>query len=399
MERLLVALLFAFFSVQGANAQGLRQAVESAWSRNAELTALDAQRQAVTARQRAAASWIPNPPNLSASYIGDRLGRNRGFHEVEVEIGVPVWLPGESTASRRVADAEMARLEAQLVAQRLVVVGEVREAYWNFVAAQAQLAAALRRHEAATATVRDIARQVRAGQSARTEHLTAQAEAADAESAVQEQEAAKQEAQLQYSALVGREPQEGWSESLRTGAAAAGLEAHPRLVSLRRAIEVAQAELRLAQVQDRDSPEIGLIGRLERGDRDEPFNRIVGARVRIPFATEARNAPRITRAQAELTRAIAEHQSAERQIRLEIDRARLALTTATSQQTLTSQRLEAVGQQVARLQRAYRAGEVAFSELLRSRLGLFDADLARARARVAALRAQSMMNQASGIEP
>jgi outer membrane protein, heavy metal efflux system len=391
-----VATLLVVSISSEAGAQSLRQATEAAWSRNAERQALEAQRNAALARRRAADSLIPAPPSLTASYVTDRPGRNLGRHEVEAEFSVPVWLPGEGRASRRVGDSELARLDTQLAAQRLATAGEVREAYWNVAAAQAALTAAQRRRQTAQATERDFSRQVRAGQAARSEQLQAEAELADAESTVREQDTALRDAVIQFRTLTGMEPGSGWLDPLRAGVS---IEEHPRLAALRRASEAARAELRLTEIQDRESPEIGVFGRFERDSREESFNRIVGVRVRIPFATSARNEPRITRAQAESTRAAAEYLSAERQLRGELDRLRPALTAAREQQALAERRHRALTNQAALLERSYRAGEVSFAELLRTRLILYDADLARMRGAVAVQRLQSQLNQVLAVEP
>lgn len=388
-------ILLAFNSTIGS-AQSLRQATEAAWALNPEAQTLEAQRNAATARRRAADSLIPGPPNLTASYLTDRPGRNVGRYEAEAELSVPMWLPGEGRASRRAADTELARIEAQLAAQRLAVAGEVREAYWNVMAAQAALTTAQRRRQTAQSSERDLSRQVRAGQTARGEQLQAEAELAEAESTVHEQETALREAVLHFRTLTGVEPLSGWQDPLRNGVS---IEQHPRLLASRHASEAAQAELRLVQVQDRESPEIGVFGRLERDTREESTNRLVGVRVRIPFATNARNEPRITRAQAEYVRAGAEHQAAERQLRGEIERLRPALAAARQQSALAERRFGALTRQTALLERSYRVGETSFAELLRARLALFDADLARARGSVAVQRLQSQLNQVLAVEP
>ena len=164
-------------------------------------------------------------------------------------------------------------------------------------------------------------------------------------------------------------------------------------------VQLAQAELRLVQVQDRDSPEVGVFGRLERDSSQDPTNRLLGVRVRIPFATDARNEPRTTRAQAEYTRAIAEYQAAERQLRGTLDRLRPGIAAARQQLALAERRYEALNRQTALVERSYRVGETSFAELLRARLALYDADLARARGSVAVQKVQSQINQALAVEP
>ena len=76
---------------------------------------------------RSADSFTPGPPSLGGGFVSDGIKNARGGREAELSLATPLWLPGEGTASRRVADADLSRLTAQQLAQRLAVAGEVRE--------------------------------------------------------------------------------------------------------------------------------------------------------------------------------------------------------------------------------------------------------------------------------
>lgn len=89
-----------------AGASPLREAFEAAAAQNPELRTLEARRGAIEARLRGADALTPGAPSASLSYTTDRLSQNRGFIEAEVEVGVPIWMPGQARAQRGLAEAE-----------------------------------------------------------------------------------------------------------------------------------------------------------------------------------------------------------------------------------------------------------------------------------------------------
>src|SRR5207302_9921554 len=127
-----------------SGAQTLHDAVAAAWARNPELQAIDSKRANISARQGAAAALTPGPPQLGASYVTDQAIRNRRARETELRVSTPLWLPGEGTASVRVADAELRRSTAQSDALRRQVAGEVRAALGAGAVAEPELKLAAR---------------------------------------------------------------------------------------------------------------------------------------------------------------------------------------------------------------------------------------------------------------
>jgi outer membrane protein TolC len=390
----LIAILAG--GVASAHAGPLRDAFEAAAALSPELRTLEAQRAAIDARLRGANALTPGAPSVGLGYTTDRFTQNRGFREAEVEVGVPVWLPGQSRAQRGLADAEGTRLAAQIAARRLIVAAEVRDAYWAWAAADAALAAARARTSSTAALTRDVARQARAGQLSRAEELLATADARESEGALREAEAAVREAQLAFRALTGRNPAPGWQETLRDGAAPSD---HPRVVAARLGLDVARAGIRIAEVEDRESPEIAAFMRQERDDRDSGWDTRFGVRVRIPLAHPPRNAERRATAQGELTTATAEAGAAERIVAAERDRARAALADARAGARLADQRHAALAEAASLGERAFREGQATLAETLRVRTIVTAADAERRRAQVALRQAISRYNQAIGVEP
>ena len=177
------------------------------------------------------------------------------------------------------------------------------------------------------------------------------------------------------------------------------IDAHPRLQAATRSIEAANAALRLAVISNRDSPELGVVAGRNRDIRGTEFDATVGVRLKVPFATEARNAPRRAAAQADVLAAQAEYAGTRRQIEVELTGARQALAAAQGQTPLIEARLQAVRQAVAKLRRSYDAGEIGLTELLRARGTLYDAEAASLNNRLAAARVRSRINQAVGLVP
>ena len=313
-----------------------------------------------------------------------------------MELGTPLWLPGEGTASRALADKELTRLQAQLALARLSVAGEVRDAYWSVRLGEGSVDLARRRLQAARTLQADVDRQVAAGQVALADLLLAKGETLEAQSILSEQEAALTEARLAFQALTGTPSPADFAEP---EPADRSIEQQPRLVALRKTVDVAEANTRLIRIQDRDSPEVALLGVIERELYKEPYDKRIGVRVTIPFATEGRNAPRRAASEAERAQALAELQTAERQVRAEVGRAEADLASAQERAALAGERYRAFAERLVLVERSVRVGETAFIELVRARAGVFEADLARLRSEIASMQARSRLNQALGLLP
>ncbi len=382
---------------QDAAAQTLHQAVEGAWALNPQVTALTARRNEFIARRKAAGAWFPAPPAVTLSHLTDQAIVNRQQRDTEIELSAPLWLPGESTATRQVARADLRRNDAQLALVRLTVAGEVRRAVYRFALAEREAGLADRRVENARALESDVARRVSAGDVAALEDDQARGELLDAQANARERQAQVSTARAALLTLTGlRTPPLSFEEPL---AAERNIARHPRLEVAERRIAAAQAALRLTEIATRDSPQIGAFAGRNRDIFGTVYDTTIGVRFRLPFATEARNAPRQAAAIAEVEAAEAEYAAAEREIRVEVATAQQELAAAEAESPLVGGRLQALRSALARLQGSYSAGEIGFIEVLRARIALFDAEVAQARNRLAIGQARARINQALGVIP
>jgi len=268
----------ALAAPRAASAADLRRGFEAAAALDAELRSIEAQRAVVAARQARAGALLPGAPIVGAGYRSDHVTGNRGLREFEGEIDMPVWLPGESRSLREAAIAQAAALEARAARRRLLVAGEVRDAWWAWTIAGAEREAQSGRVALARALERDTARQVRAGQLPEADLDLATADLRDAESALRTRDLAVRDAALAFRSLTGVLPSAGPAE-----APAVGGEDDPRLAAPRAQVEAGRAAERLARVRDRANPEVGLQLRYERDAFGEPWGTRLLLRVSLPL--------------------------------------------------------------------------------------------------------------------
>ena len=68
----------------------------------------------------------------------DQVIVNERQRATEGELAVPLWLPGEGTATEQVVDAELLRTDAQVAEAKLKVADEVRETLYAVALAEGE---------------------------------------------------------------------------------------------------------------------------------------------------------------------------------------------------------------------------------------------------------------------
>ncbi len=392
--RLLVALMVGM--ALPAHAQSLRDAVEAAWMRQPFAQAQAARASEYTARRDAANALTPEPPAITFGHRTDQVNRNEGKREWEAEISLPLWLPGQKGRQTAVVDAERSQFDTTVGAARLKLAGEVRDSYWQARLAESELALARRKVEEAAALAGDVARRVNAGDLARVDLNQAQAAEHSARVALAEVELKAFRARQAFATLTGMAalPAEGERPGAPTSP-----EDHPELVALQRAVAAAQARLTQATLDRRDSPEVALAVTRERGAFDHPFDHTIALRLRLPFATEARNQPRIAGANAQMIEAQATYQLERNKLAAEIGAVRRELAQAETVRKLAESRFVLLADTHRLLAKAFNLGELDFVSRLRAENERFEAELSFTRAALEASRAVSRLNHVQGLLP
>ena len=394
----LAGVLFIVTVVEvSAQAPTLHDFVEAAAVRNPDLATLQARRESIEAKRSAAGTLTPGAPTLAGRYSTDHLIRNRNANEMEIGISTPLWLPGEGTASRRVAEAELARSTVQGIGFKLKVAAQVRETLSEYALAETEVRVAEQRLKDARALEGDVARRVKAREAAETDFLLARGERLAAEAELAEKRSTRDQSRIEFMSLTGLLPVVAALNEAEPPPRP--IADHPRLEDARAAIEVARANQSLASIQVRDSPEIGLLARRFRDVGGVAYDHAIGVELRIPFATEGRNAPRQAAAAAERIEAAVGFEAARRDVDAEQQKARASYGSAVAQRDLNRDRAKTLKQQSSLIGAAYEQGQVSLSDYLRARTLSAEADAANARAEIGIRRARSRLNTAYGIIP
>lgn len=397
----------------------LPQAFESAWARQPEAAALGARRSAAAASRDAAGRWTAEAPVLELAAQSDRLHGGAGRRDLAVGVSLPLWLPGERGRAGRLAEAEAAAIDARWAAARLRTAAQLREAWWAHQRAAVDEALARDRLAATRQLLDDVALRLRAGDLARADHVQARAAVVLAEAAVAEASAGHAAARWVLQALLGRGPEgvgdlaDPQAEPLpppeepaplgREGPARAGAPAaapdHPALVALQAQAAVSRRAAELAAVQTRANPELSLATVRERTGAGEPGQGSLSLSLRIPFGGGGRAEARQALARAEALEAESELALARGRLQADVAGARARLAAARTQQQAAEQRAMLTREVRGFVDKAFRLGEADLPARLRVELEAAEAARQAARAGIDTAAAVSTLRQVLGLLP
>lgn len=392
---LAVGLLAAAWGVHAAPT--LKQAIENAWAKQPAALADAARRGQLSASRDAAGSWMAGAPSLALSQRTDRFNRDAGAREIEAELEVALALPGVRQARITVADSVLSQYEASAVAEKLRIAGEVRDAWWEARLAANELTLAQRKVADAAQLAADVERRYKAGDVARTDLNQAQGAARQAEAAAAEAEGKAFRALRIFASMTGLKVLPEAAES--QGSLPASIDALPVLISHQRDIDAARARLGETNADRRDPPSLSFGTTRERAAFGEPSEGSINLKLTIPFATQARNRPKLAAANADLIEAEARLQLARAKVESDIAASAEELRQSARQVALAEARAVLARDTHELMSKAYRLGEIDLATRLRAEADRYDAELSLSRARLEQGRAISRFNQATGLLP
>lgn len=381
-----------------SQAQTLGSALEQAWSRHSQAAAFGARESEAQARAEVAAGLTPGPASVSLSNLSDRLNANGGKNEWELELAVPLWLPGQRAAHGLEAGGATVEVAARRAALRLQIAGELREAWWALALARQALDLGERRDAAARALEADVLRRFKAGELARLDANLAQNERLAAEGELLEVRSALRQAEQNYRLLTGEAAPVLLSEEKQAPMQDAAA-THPQLVAAQAAVRLAQTRLGVVQQSRREAPELALRVVRERGDFSAPYANSVGVKLTVPFSSGTRVRQETSAAQVEAAQADAELALAQQRIELDAARARLDLEVAQQQVTRAQERRALTADTLRLNEKSFALGESDLATLLRARTAAFEAEAFFTRQQTARFAALSRLNQSLGALP
>ncbi|MGJ0533404.1 MAG: TolC family protein [Methylocystis sp.] len=374
---------------------------------DAQSRSLEAQFRAISARYATANSITPGSPYVEGLQRNSAAGNLRNFNETELEVGMPLWLPGQRDAFAGTVTTGLVEVEERLALRRLEVAGVLRDAWWTAQRAAREVSVARNRVATARDIGADMTRRVELGDAAQTDALLAKNETLAAETELAQSEGAVKVARATYAGLTGGAQPDGKLESVRPPI---DIEEHPALRAPVAALARARAQAELVDATPIPSPEIGIFGRQEHNDQysTDPSQQIsdqrtdattVGVRIRIPLPTAGRNEPRRAEALAEMDRATAEYERAKLVVLAEIKAAHASLAAAQRAAKLANSRLTVANDQFELSRKAFKLGEISAFDLYRVRQIQLEAQRMEANAEINVGVAISRLNQAQGYAP
>lgn len=376
----------------------LAAAVEAAYARSPKQSVLRAGNGVVEAREIHANSTLPAALAVVARHQNDVIGSNRNLSEWEAGLDIPLWLPGQRAAREAVAQEARSGLATDQASLKLLLAGQVRDAVWDVAMNGNAVTLAEIRLTSAQALHNDVEKRWKAGELARTDTLLTRNDTLQAQTLLLRAQAELKHAEHRYWLLTGlkRVPQHT-EETLSTQT---GLnEQHPLLADLAKRMEIARRERDLVQVERRESPQLSLNARHDRGAFDNAYNSSIGFSLRIPLDAEVRAAPLLAAAEMVLGEAASRHgeqmvalQAALHEAEHNLEVSREELTIVEAQHRLAQENLRLA-------KKAFELGESDLVGLLRVKTLAQEAEKSLTNLRTRVLWETARYNQAVGVLP
>lgn len=383
----------------------LSDAVESAWRIHPSAAGVKAKLNEANAQRELAARMTPEPGSVTLGTRTDRLNRNVGQREYEVEFATPLWLPGQKAAHRTEADRTADKIFAQNAVARLELAGEVREAWWQLAAAQNVRALAVKRLENSKALLADVTRRYKAGDLSRIDENLARGEYQEAQGALIEAEIAQTEAEQDYQLLTGfMAPPKLLGEvlaavKLQESDRIAVLDSHPQVAVVLAEIESIRSQVKVLDKSQRGAPEISVSLVRERGDLHESYANSIGVKLTIPLSSGPQLRKEQFALQSENDQATSEMARVRSKVNLQIERTSAALRSAQLTLAIAQERVKLSADTLGLTEKAFALGEIDLANLIRVRSAAFDATSFLEQQRILNAASVSRLNQALGVTP
>jgi cobalt-zinc-cadmium efflux system outer membrane protein len=391
------------------DAVSLKDVFDTAWQRQPEAQAFQKRRDAVQAQAKAASMLSPEPPSLEIGQRSDWMTGNKGAREVELGITVPIWLPGQRTASADLVQAELSWLERRQLAAQLRLASSVRDAWWGWLRARVDAELANEQLANAQGLAADVAKRTQAGDLAKSDQHQAEGAVAAAQAHAAQAQAASATALAQVMALTGRatpadlsvnaagEPNPGpTSSSIQSSSPSAG---HPFLTELEGRITVAERTAQLIGTQKRSNPELTVATSRERGAFGDRYGQTLQVGIRVPLGAGPRHDARLATAQAEAIEIQSQLTLEQARIQADQQGAAARLAAARTQLDAVQRRAKLAKESRGFFDKSFRLGETDLPTRLRVEAEAAEATRQAARSQIDLASAISAWRQSLGLLP
>ncbi|NHN88767.1 TolC family protein [Acetobacter conturbans] len=305
----------------------------AAWSIDPSRKSISTDATAAHKRASAARSWFPDGPILNGLYMDDHfIGSKVGYTTYQGEISVPLWLPGQGTATEDAALADEKVATHQMKVQRLATGVHVLELASEGAVLSARIANQEKVSDVLGRTMRDVEKALRAGEVSDTDYEATVTEKEDVDGMLAEARQHLENVRADLESLTGDDALPDLSgidgRLLSRFDAQLNPERDPRIELADSVLKQARASYAVARHSYMPNPQVGVI--LSRQEQyDSPWDTQVGVQFQMPLPSEARNVPLVMKEVQAIGRAERDDTQAHRRIKAEYRQLRNQLTTAT----------------------------------------------------------------------
>lgn len=389
----------------GAHAQetsvSIAHIYQSALENSPALRAQGQRIEALEAGRSYANRLSAGPLSLEGSYRSDRSFDNQGLRETELGISAPLWLWNERGQNQNLRQAELEAGRLRVGALKLELAGQVRQVYWNTLAAHLDVEIAQARLVGSKKLMDDVQQRVDAGDLAKADLLQAtalnaqaQAEFARALSALSTVGAEFTEVTGLPVTVLGNPGREPLPPATRVD-----IPAHPAYKTLQSEVTIQQNRADLIALQKRNNPELGLAVVNDRAAFAAPNEKSLLISTRIPLGSSAEHESRLLAARADETEAQQGLKRAETTLKAQASAALTSVQWFEKLQTNAQEQAQLARQVYAMYQRSFALGETDLPTLLRFEQQAFEAERLAKKSTVEYSAKVSALRQALGLLP
>lgn len=355
----------------------LHDAILAAWAADPEQRAYMADNTSARRRASAARSWFPGGPIVSGQYYDDHfIGSKVGYTTYQGSISVPLWLPGQGTATENAAKADEKVTNWQMQVQRLAMAVRVVDLAGQGAVLSARLNNLSAVSHVLEQTTQDVEHAWAAGEISGADHEAAVAEKADVDGTLADMGQQLEGVRAELETLTGRDTLPDLSSMDGRRLARDGyqldVEQDPRIKLAEAQLKKAQASYSVARHSYMPNPQVGVM--LSRQEQyASPWDTQIGVQFQVELPSEAVNTPMVMKEMQAVSRAEADKILAHRKVMAEYRQLRAQLAAAAAQMRHARLGQEQSDLRASDLSRAWKAGELPLVEYLRARRTALDA--------------------------
>lgn len=370
----------------------------------------EADRTRFAAEQARANGILAGAPVVDGLYRSDRLMSDFGSTEMQLGVRLPLRRFGQSDAWRSLAEQSALNARTRTEANRLVLLGELRQMAWGWRQAEVELATAKERNRIMQRDLAAVTKQFKHGEAAEVDRMSVESRALAVQEAVTAAQMQLDTIQTRWQQLTGTSQlpsdlgqvtstEQALLNNPELNTPDGLLAQQPLLRQMASEVGMSTARIEAERAAGAGAPEIGLGVKRDRGDRGIPYDNSLQLTLSIPFGGQKYRDPALAEmAQQRATAQVALIKNTQ-QILGEVMALRQRIAAWPSRLAQLDRRAALSEKTLMLKRKALRLGELDWTSLL-----VFERDTAEARlqARLAhiAYRAdQSSLKQTLGLMP